>query len=65
MARRAAVAAQPEATPREVRSWLLEQSELPEGVTVGARGRLSSAAKEHFTASTGRGIVVAEAPAAE
>jgi hypothetical protein len=65
MARRAAVAAKPDATPREVRTWLLEQDELPEGVTVGARGRLSAAAKDYFTAQTGQGIVVAEAPAAE
>lgn len=64
MARKSAVA-QPPATPREVREWLLEQDELPEGVTVGARGRLSAAAKGHFTSSTGREIVVPEAPAAE
>lgn len=48
------------ATPREVRAYLLEQSELPEGVTVGARGRLSAAAKAHFTTATGRPIVEAE-----
>lgn len=48
------------ATPREVRAFLLEQVELPEGVTVGQRGRLSTAAKEYFTAQTGREIVVAE-----
>jgi len=53
------------ATPREVRAWLLAQDELPEGVTVGARGRLSTAAKNHFTAKTGQEIVVPEAPAAE
>jgi hypothetical protein len=62
---RSAKVVEPAATPREVRSWLLEQDELPENVTVGARGRLSAAAKEHFTAKTGREIVVAEAPAAE
>lgn len=45
------------ATPREVRAFLLEQGELPEGVTVGARGRLSKPAKEFFTARTGREIV--------
>jgi len=55
----------PAATPREVRAFLLEQAELPEGVTVGARGRLSAAAKEHFTKSTGREIVVAETVSAE
>jgi hypothetical protein len=48
------------ATPREVRAFLLEQAELPEGVTVGARGRLSAAAKEYFVTQTGREIVVAE-----
>lgn len=45
------------ATPREVRAFLLEQSDLPEGVTVGARGRLSKPARELFTARTGREIV--------
>ena len=44
------------ATPREVREYLLT-SELPEGVTVGARGRLSKPAKEFFTARTGREIL--------
>lgn len=53
------------ATAREVRAFLLEQSELPDGVTVGARGRLSTAAKEHFTAQTGREIVEPTAVAAE
>jgi hypothetical protein len=54
------------AAPREVREWLLAQGELPEGVTVGQRGRLSTAAKEHFTASTGREVAApqtSEAPA--
>lgn len=49
------------ATPREVREYLLSQSELPEGVTVGARGRLSNKAKEHFTALTGREVVTQSA----
>lgn len=44
------------ATPREVRTFLLEQGELPEGVTVGQRGRLSKQAKEYFTAQTGREV---------
>lgn len=66
MARKAStkVVAEP-ATPREVRVWLLEQSELPEGVTVAQRGRLSSGAKEYFTNSTGRPVAVAEVAAAE
>lgn len=52
-----AVQADP-ASPREVRAYLLENSDsLPEGVTVGARGRLSAAAKQHFTDKTGRPIV--------
>lgn len=46
------------ATPREVREYLLANSAaLPEGVTVGTRGRLSTAAREHFTTATGRSIV--------
>ena len=59
-------ATQNAATPREVRAYLLEhQAELPEGVTVGARGRLSAPAKEFFTSRTGRDIVVAETVSAE
>lgn len=65
MARAAKPKGGPAATPREVRAFLLEQAELPEGVTVGARGRLSAAAKEYFTTSTGREIVVAETASAE
>lgn len=61
MARATKVKGGPAATPREVREFLLsEDANLPEGVTVGARGRLSQAAKNHFTASTGREILVAE-----
>lgn len=52
------VLAQEPATPREVREYLLANSAgLPEGVSVASRGRLSAAAKEHFTAQTGRTIV--------
>lgn len=52
------VIAQEPATPREVRAYLLENTaNLPDGVTVAARGRLSAAAKEHFTSATGRPIV--------
>lgn len=67
MARRAAaktVEVTP-ASPQEVRAWLLEQSTLPEGVTVAARGRLSSAAKAHFTESTGRPIGAQETVSAD
>jgi len=54
------------ATPREVRAYLLENvSSLPDGVTVGARGRLSAAAKEFYTVQTGREILVAETVSAE
>lgn len=55
------------AAPREVREWLLSQATLPEGVTVGARGRLSTAAKDHFTAVTGREVAAPQTsePAAE
>jgi hypothetical protein len=64
MARKAAVKGGPAATPREVRAFLLEnQDSLPEGVTVGARGRLSAAAKQHFTDSTGREIVANDSAA--
>lgn len=46
------------ATPREVREYLLENSaNLPDGVKVAGRGRLSAAAKSHFTEATGRSIV--------
>ena len=46
------------ASPREVREYLLENAAaLPEGVTVGARGRISKPAREFFTARTGREIV--------
>lgn len=45
------------ATAREAREYLLENAaDLPEGVNVGSRGRLSTAAKEHFTKVTGRPI---------
>jgi hypothetical protein len=45
------------ASPREVRAFLLENNEnLPEGVVVGQRGRLSQKAKEFFTAQTGREV---------
>lgn len=55
--RKAAVVVEP-ATAAEARAYLLEnQASLPEGVTVGARGRLSQAARDHFTAKTGREIV--------
>lgn len=47
-----------QASPREVRAYLLENSErLPEGVSVGQRGRLSQQAKDFFTAETGREVV--------
>lgn len=52
-----------QATAREAREWLLSQETLPEGVTVGVRGRLSKSAKDHFTANTGQ--VVASPVAAE
>jgi hypothetical protein len=52
-----------QATAREAREWLLSQDSLPEGVTVGVRGRLSKAAKDHFAAQTGQ--VVASPVAAE
>lgn len=45
------------ASPREVRAFLLAQPALPEGVTVGQRGRLSTAAKDYFTAQTGQEVV--------
>lgn len=52
------VIAQEPATPREVREYLLANSaNLPEGVSVATRGRLSAAAREHFTTETGRSIV--------
>jgi hypothetical protein len=45
------------ASPREVRAYLLEnQGNLPEGVTVGQRGRLSKEAKDFFTDKTGRKV---------
>lgn len=44
------------ATPREVRAFLLEQNDLPEGVVVGQRGRLSRAAKDEYRNRTGREI---------
>lgn len=57
------VLAQEPATPREVREYLLANSaSLPEGVTVGARGRLSTAARSHYTEATGRGIVESNPP---
>lgn len=52
------------ASPREVRAFLLEQGELPEGVTVGQRGRLSNKAKEFFTSLTGREVAEPTAAAA-
>lgn len=59
--------AQEVAAPREVREWLLAQDTLPEGVVVGTRGRLSTAAKDHFTAVTGREVAAPQTsePAAE
>lgn len=57
------------AQPREVRAFLLENTDrLPEGVTVGQRGRLSKEAKAFYTEQTGREVaapVVANAVAAE
>lgn len=45
------------ASPREVRAFLLEnQGNLPEGVTVGQRGRLSKEAKSFYTEQTGREV---------
>ena len=45
------------ASPREVRAYLLEnQGRLPEGVTVGQRGRLSKEAKAFYTEQTGREV---------
>jgi len=45
------------ASAREVRAYLLENEEkLPEGVTVGQRGRLSKEAKAFFTSQTGREV---------
>jgi hypothetical protein len=46
------------ASPREVRAFLLQnQGSLPEGVTVGQRGRLSKEAKAYFTSQTGQEVV--------
>jgi hypothetical protein len=45
------------ASPREVRAYLLNNSErLPEGVVVGQRGRLSKEAKAFFEQETGQRI---------
>lgn len=45
------------AAPREVRAFLLEnEARLPEGVTVGQRGRLSKEAKAFYTKETGREV---------
>ena len=45
------------ANASEVRAWLQSNPDaLPEGVTVGARGRLSAKAREAFTAATGREV---------
>lgn len=69
MARRNAAATKVEAVEpaavNEVRAWLLEQSTLPEGVTVAARGRLSAQAKAHFTEATGRPVAAPQVSAAE
>ena len=67
MARAVKVKSGPPASAREVRAYLLEQdpASLPEGVSVGARGRLSTAAKEYFTNETGREILVPETVSAE
>lgn len=46
-----------QATAREVREWFLNQDSVPEGLSVGARGRLSTAVKDYFTAQTGREVV--------
>lgn len=55
-----------QASPREVRAYLLEnQSNLPEGVTVGQRGRLSKEAKAFFTQQTGREVVSPAAVSAD
>lgn len=54
------------ASPREVRAFLLENSDrLPEGVTVGSRGRLSKEAKAFFTQETGREVVAPQTASAE
>ncbi len=56
------------ATAREARQWLLNEDaegRLPEGVTVGVRGRLSKQAKEHFTAKTGDTVTEPVAASAE
>jgi hypothetical protein len=46
-----------EASAAEARTWLQNNPEvLPEGVTVGARGRLSTQAREAFTNATGRQV---------
>lgn len=44
------------ASPREVRAYLLNRQDLPEGVTVGQRGRLSKEAKAFFTQQTGQEV---------
>lgn len=62
-AKSAAVDVSP-ASPQEVREYL-SNTTLPEGVTVAARGRLSTRAKEYFTEQTGRPVAVIERAAAE
>lgn len=55
-------------TAREARQWLQnedEQGRLPEGVTVGVRGRLSKEAKSHFTNSTGNEVAAPVATSSE
>jgi hypothetical protein len=55
------------ATLAEARTWLLAKADrlaesgksFPEGVTVSARGRLSSAAKLYYTKQTRKAIVTA------
>lgn len=46
-----------EASAAEARAWLQANPQLvPEGVSVGARGRLSAAARQAFEQNTGRSV---------
>lgn len=52
-----AVAETREVSAAEARAWLQENPDvLPEGVTVGARGKLSNAVREAYTNATGNTI---------
>ena len=56
MARRKSTPQVEPASPTEARQWLLN-ADLPDGVSVSPRGRISKAAQEFFTQQTGRPIV--------